>query len=91
MTTLNEMIEIIKAENPDGLRVGDDQQGYTPLSAADYEATVIEWAKARLDRQARLAEAEAISEAKKEAIVKLTELGIDPKAFGLQTDEAEVK
>lgn len=41
-----------------------------------------------LEDQARLAEAEEILKAKKQAIIKLTELGIDPKAFGLQTDEA---
>lgn len=91
MTTLNEMIEIIRTENADGIRIGDDEQGYTHLSAADYEATLEKWAKGRLEKQAKKAEAEAVIEAKKQAIIKLTELGIDPKAFGLQTDEAEAK
>lgn len=87
MTTLNEMIELIKAENPDGLRIGDDERGYTSLTAAEYEATIAEWANARLEKQAKLAEAAAIIEAKKQAIIKLTELGIDPKAFNLEAEQ----
>ena len=59
MTTLNEMIEIIKAENPNGLRVGSDQQGYTQLSQQEYDAQVAQWAQARLDKEAKQAEAEA--------------------------------
>jgi hypothetical protein len=85
MTTLNEMIEIIKAENPT-LRVGDDQAGYMDLSAADYEATILEWASNRLAKLAKLAEAESVETAKIDAINKLTALGIDPKAFGLQVE-----
>lgn len=83
MTTLNEMIEIIKAENPNGLRIGDDEAGYTDLSAADYDATIAEWANNRLAKLAQLAEAEAVETAKLDAIDKLTALGIDPKALGL--------
>jgi hypothetical protein len=85
MTTLNEMIAIIKSENSEGIRVGDDKQGYTSLNAKDYEATITAWANARLAKEAKVAEAEAIIEAKKQAVIKLTELGIDPKAFDLQT------
>jgi hypothetical protein len=82
MTTLNEMIEIIKAENPT-LRVGDDESGYTQLSAAEYEATIAEWAANRVAKQARLAEAAKVETAKIEAAEKLMALGIDPKALGL--------
>lgn len=82
MTTLNEMIEIIKAENPT-LQVGDDEQGYTQLNATEYEAKVKEYAEARLAKEAKLAEAEALVQAKLEAVDKLTALGIDPKALGL--------
>ena len=86
MTTLNEMIEIIKAENP-SLRIGDDETGYTDLSAAEYDATITEWAENRLAKEAKvaadLAEAEALEQAKLDAIDKLTALGIDPKALGL--------
>lgn len=82
MTTLKEMIEIIKAENPT-LRVGDDERGYTQLSADEYEATIAEWAANRLAKQTKLAEAEAVETAKIDAAEKLTALGIDPKALGL--------
>lgn len=59
MTTLNEMIEIIRAENPNGLQIGDDQRGYTDLSAIETEAQIAEWAANRLEKETRLAEAEA--------------------------------
>jgi hypothetical protein len=59
MTTLNEMIEIIKAENPNALRIGDDDSGYTDLSAAETEAQIAEWAANRLAKETRIAEAEA--------------------------------
>lgn len=83
MTTKNEMIEIIKKEYPNGLRVGDDETGYTDLTPAEYEAQIAQWAQGRLDKEAKLAEAEAVATAKTEAAEKLIALGIDPKAFGL--------
>lgn len=63
MTTLNEMIEIIKAENPNGLRIGDDDSGYTDLTADQYEAQIAEWAANRLAKETRIAEAEAARQA----------------------------
>ena len=82
MTTKNELIKMFKAENPT-LQKGDDQQGYTPLNAEEYEAQIEQWATARLVREARL-EADALAkEAKSDAAEKLTALGIDPKALGL--------
>jgi hypothetical protein len=87
MTTLKEMIEIIKAENPQGLRTGTDEMGYTDLSPTEYDAQVAEWANNRLAKEANtaadLAEAEAVATAKAEAATKLIALGIDPKALGL--------
>ena len=83
MTTLNEMIEIIKAENPNGLRVGNDEQGYIDFTPAEYDAQIAEWAQNRLDKEAKQAQADAIAQAKLDAIDKLTALGIDPKALGL--------
>jgi hypothetical protein len=59
MTTLNEMIDVIRAENPNGLRIGDDDSGYTDLSATETEAQIAEWAANRLAKETRLAEAEA--------------------------------
>jgi hypothetical protein len=82
MTTLNEMIEIIKAENPK-IQVGNDEAGYTDLTPAQYEAQVAEWAQNRLDKEAKEAEAEAVVQAKLNAVTKLIALGIDPKALGL--------
>ena len=82
MTTKSELIAAIKAENPT-LRTGSDEDGYVQLTAAEYEATVEQWATSRLEQAAELAEAEALATAKAEAIDKLTALGIDPKALGL--------
>ena len=77
MTTKNEMIEIIKAENPT-IQLGDDEQGYTQLSAADYEAQITEWAEGRLAKEAKLAEAEQVAIDKAALLAKL----------GITTDEA---
>jgi hypothetical protein len=82
MTTLNEMIEIIKAENPT-IRIGDDEAGYKDLTAAEYKAQITEWAQNRLEKLAKQTEEEAILSAKTDAVAKLTALGIDPKALGL--------
>ena len=58
MTTKKEMLEIIKAENPEGLRVGNDEEGYTQLSQAETDEILESWADARLAKEAALAEAE---------------------------------
>ena len=55
MTTLNEIIKIIKAENPNGLQVGDNEHGYKQLSGADYETQITEWAQNRLAKQTKAA------------------------------------
>ena len=86
MKTLNEMIEVIRAENPNGLQIGDEENGYTNLSAEEYEAQIAQWAQGRLDKEAKLAEAESVAAAKLDAIDKLTALGIDPKALGLEVN-----
>ena len=85
MTTLNEMIQTLKAEYPT-LRVGDDDAGYTDLTASEYEAQITDWAKARLAKEAKLAEALAAKAAKTTAEAKLAALGLtadDLKALGL--------
>ena len=82
MTTKNEIIAALKAENPT-LRTGSDEDGYVELTSAQYETTVEEWATSQLEQAERLAEAEALATAKTDAIAKLTALGIDPKALGL--------
>jgi len=83
MTTLKQMIEIIRAENPDGIRVGSDEVGYTNLDLDQYEAQLKDWAEARLDKLARLENTES---AKTTAQAKLAALGLttdDLKALGL--------
>jgi hypothetical protein len=79
MKTKPEMIEIIKAENPT-LRLGDDESGYTELSADEYEAKIAEWADARLAKEAKVAEAEAKAQAKAELLERL----------GITADEAKL-
>jgi hypothetical protein len=83
MTTKTEMILTLKAENPNGLRTGSDEAGYSNLSDAEYETKIAEWADARLAKEAKLAEAEALAQSKIETVEKLIALGIDPKALGL--------
>jgi hypothetical protein len=83
MTTLNQMIEVIRAENPDGIRVGSDEAGYTNLNSDEYEAQLKNWAEARLEKLARLENTES---AKTTAQAKLAALGLttdDLKALGL--------
>jgi hypothetical protein len=82
MTTKEEMISILKSENPT-LRVGDEENGYTNLSPTDYEATIEQWAENRIAKEAALAAEELAKQAKSDAAEKLTALGIDPKALGL--------
>jgi hypothetical protein len=70
MKTKQQMIEIIKAENST-LRVGDEDNGYTELSAAEYEAQIAEWATARLAKEQAKADAEALLQSKISAYEKL--------------------
>ena len=79
MTTKQEMIDLLKLENPT-LRYGDDEQGYTELSKEEYEAITNDWADARLAREARKTEAEAKAQAKTELLERL----------GITTDEAKL-
>ena len=85
MTTKEELIATMKAENPT-LKKGSDEEGYIELSPVEYEATINEWADNFLARQKREAEAEA---AKIAATAKLAALGLttdDLKALGLGTN-----
>ena len=72
--TLEGMIEIIKAENPT-LQLGNDDDGYTELSKANYEKTILEWANARLDKIQR---EQAKIDAKAAAEAKLAAIGLSP-------------
>jgi hypothetical protein len=72
--TLEGMIDIIKAENPT-LQIGNDDNGYTDLSKADYEKTILEWANARFNK-IKKEEAKVVAKAAAEA--KLAALGLSP-------------
>ena len=76
MTTLKEMIEIIKTENP-SLKTGSDELGYVELSKDEYNATIESWAEARLKKEAKDLELAKAKEAKDAAIAKLAALGLD--------------
>jgi hypothetical protein len=70
MTTKQEMIDLLKTEFPT-LQVGDEDNGYTELSAEDYEAQIAEWADVRLKKEAVVIETEAKALAKGELLTKL--------------------
>ena len=70
MTTKQEMIDLIKIEFPT-LQVGDEDKGYTDLSAEDYEATIAQWADARLAKEQAKTDAEALLQSKISAYEKL--------------------
>ena len=70
MTTKNEMINLLKIEFPT-LRVGDEDKGYTELSAKEYETTIAEWADNRLAKEQAKIEAETARQTKIAAYEKL--------------------
>ena len=80
------MIEIIKAENPT-LQIGDDEKGYTQLSADEYDAVINEWANVRLAKEKIQAELEA---AALEAETKEAERKAIFERLGLTADEAQL-
>ena len=85
MTTLNEVIEIIKVENPT-IQIGDDDKGYKDLTSADYDAQILEWADARFAKLQKAEESAKAEADKAAAQAKLTALGLtadDLKALGL--------
>jgi bifunctional pyridoxal-dependent enzyme with beta-cystathionase and maltose regulon repressor activities len=73
MTTKEEMIAIIKAENPDGLRVGNEINGYTALTNDEYNAQISEWADNRLAKEIEQAE---LTQVEVEKAALLEKLGI---------------
>jgi len=72
MTTKDEIIQLLKTEYPT-LQIGGDEQGYTQLSADDYETTISEWADARLKKEAK---ATAALQAQADKAALLAKLGI---------------
>ena len=80
MTTKEEMMEIIKNENSNGLRIGNEEEGYTQLSQAETDAILDSWADARLAKEAALAQAEAKADQKAALLDRL----------GITTDEVKL-
>jgi len=74
MTTKQEAIAALKKEYPT-LKSGSDEQGYTDLSPADYEATIEGWADNQLANEALNA---ANEQAIKDKSALLAKLGITP-------------
>jgi hypothetical protein len=70
MKTKQEIIDLLKIENP-VLRVGNDNDGYTELSADEYEAIIVERADAILAKEQATAEAKTLREFKISAYEKL--------------------
>jgi hypothetical protein len=79
MKTKQEIIAELKLEFP-SLRIGDDDSGYTDLSAEEYEATISRWVDARIEKLAKEAEAEARAQAKTDLLNRL----------GITEDEAKL-
>jgi bifunctional pyridoxal-dependent enzyme with beta-cystathionase and maltose regulon repressor activities len=71
MTTKEEMIAIIKSENPDGLRVGNEIDGYTSLTNDEYNAQILEWADNRLAKETEEEEITQIETAKAALLERL--------------------
>jgi hypothetical protein len=79
MTTKDEIVQILKTEYPT-LQTGNEEQGYTQLSADDYETTILEWADARLKKEAKAAAALQAAADKEALLAKL----------GITADEAKL-
>jgi hypothetical protein len=71
MITKDEMLEIIKAENPNGLRVGSEEEGYTQLSQDETDAILDSWADARIAKEQAKVQAETERQDKISAYKKL--------------------
>lgn len=79
MTTKQEAIAALKKEYPT-LKSGSDEQGYTDLSPADYEATIEGWADNQLANEALNAANEQAIKDKSALLAKL----------GITADEAKL-
>jgi hypothetical protein len=71
--TKDELITQFKIDYPT-LQTGNDENGYTQLDAAEYEATLEKWADNVILEQTLLAEKQAAHDA---ATAKLSALGLD--------------
>ena len=88
--TLEEITQIIRAENPT-LRRGNDDEGYTDYSKSEYEATIADWAKGRLEKINKVMAIKEKIDSKIAAFDKLTALGLEPSAFDLNKEDLLVE
>lgn len=79
MTTKLEKIATLKKQYVT-IKTGSDEIGYTELNAQDYETKIAEWADYELDKEAKIAEAEAAQAARTALLAKL----------GITADEAKL-
>ncbi len=79
MKNKQEIIKSLKLQFPT-LRIGDDDKGYTELSVEEYEATIAEWADAKLELEIKKSEAQAKAQAKAKLLERL----------GITEDEAKL-
>ena len=77
--TLNEIIAELKEANPT-LQTGSNETGYTQLTKAEYDATILEWAQNRLAKLEKT-QAEADKAADKTALLE---------RLGITADEAKL-
>ena len=79
MTTKSELITQFKTDYPT-LRTGSDEDGYTDLSSAEYNATIAQWADNAIAAQELEAEAETAATQKAALLARL----------GITADEAKL-
>ena len=79
MTTKSELITQFKTDYPT-LRTGSDEDGYTDLSSAEYNATIAQWADNAIAAQELEAEAETAATQKAALLARL----------GITADEANL-
>jgi hypothetical protein len=70
MTKKTDLIIKLKSEYPT-IRVGCDEDGYTELIGADYDAKINEWADNLLEAEAEKAAKQATADAKAALLAKL--------------------
>lgn len=70
MATRSEKIAQLKLDYPT-LHLGDDERGYTNVSADEYEATIADWADAQLEQEATEAKVIADAQARTALLAKL--------------------
>lgn len=70
MKTRAQIIQELKLQFPT-LKLGDDDAGYTDLSSEEYEATIEQWADAKLAKETAKLEAEQLRQTKISAYQKL--------------------